>query len=127
MYVEKYFFVVVKECMVVLVKNLQEFLGECIKGLSWMGEEIKEKVFEKLVIFYVKIGYLDKWKDYFFLEIKDDLYWVNIECVNQWSYNEMIGKYGKLVDKDEWYMILQIVNVYYNLMMNEICFLVGIF
>ena len=29
---------------------------------------------------------------------------------NHWSYNEMIGKYGKPVDKDEWYMTHQTVN-----------------
>lgn len=32
--------------MVALVKNLQESLGERIKGLSWMGEETKEKALE---------------------------------------------------------------------------------
>ena len=88
MYVEKYFPAAAKERMVALVKNLQESLGERIKGLSWMGEETKEKALEKLATFHVKIGYPDKWKDYSSLEIKDDSYWANIERANQWSYNE---------------------------------------
>ena len=126
MYVEKYFPAAAKERMVALVKNLQESLGERIKGLSWMGEETKEKALEKLATFHVKIGYPDKWKDYSSLEIKDDSYWANIERANQWSYNEMIGKYGKPVDKDEWYMTPQTVNAYYNPTTNEICFPAGI-
>ena len=126
MYVEKYFPAAAKERMVALVKNLQESLGERIKGLSWMGEETKEKALEKLATFHVKIGYPDKWKDYSSLEIKDDSYWANIERANQWSYNEMIGKYGKPVDKDEWYMTPQTVNAFFNPTTNEICFPAGI-
>lgn len=127
MYVEKYFLVVVKECMVQLVKNLQIVLGECIWNLEWMGDSIKIKVIEKLNFFYVKVGYFDKWRDYIGLNIEKDFYWVNVKCVIEFELDYMLFKVGKLVDRDEWGMILQIVNVYYNLIMNEICFLVGIF
>ena len=126
MYVEKYFPAAAKERMVALVKNLQESLGERIRELSWMGEETKEKAMEKLATFHVKIGYPDKWKDYSSLEIKDDSYWANIERASQWGYNEMIAKYGKPVDKEEWHMTPQTVNAYYNPSTNEICFPAGI-
>ncbi|WP_455592017.1 M13 family metallopeptidase [Bacteroides sp.] len=126
MYVEKYFPAEAKERMVALVKNLQTSLGERIKNLSWMSETTKGKALEKLAAFHVKIGYPDKWKDYSSLDIKDDSYWANIERANQWSYAEMIGKYGKPVDKDEWHMTPQTVNAYYNPTTNEICFPAGI-
>ena len=96
MYVEKYFPAAAKERMVTLVKNLQTSLGERIKGLEWMSEPTKEKALEKLATFHVKIGYPDKWKDYSALEIKDDSYWANIERANEWDYNEMIAKAGKI-------------------------------
>lgn len=126
MYVEKYFPAAAKERMVTLVKNLQNSLGERIKNLPWMSEATKEKALEKLATFHVKIGYPDKWKDYSSLEIKDDSYWANIERANRWSYKEMIGKYGKPVDKEEWHMTPQTVNAYYNPTTNEICFPAGI-
>lgn len=126
MYVEKYFPTTAKERMVGLVKNLQVSLGERIQNLAWMSEATKKKALEKLATFHVKIGYPDKWKDYSSLEIKDDTYWANIERANQWEFNEMISKYGKPVDKDEWYMTPQTVNAYYNPTTNEICFPAGI-
>lgn len=126
MYVEKYFPAEAKERMVALVKNLQTSLGERIKGLGWMSEATKGKAQEKLAAFHVKIGYPDKWKDYSSLEIKEDSYWANIERANQWAHAEMIKKYGKPVDKDEWYMTPQTVNAYYNPTTNEICFPAGI-
>lgn len=126
MYVEKYFPAAAKERMVTLVKNLQTSLGERIKNLAWMSDATKEKALDKLATFHVKIGYPDKWKDYSSLEVKDDSYWANIERANRWQYKEMIDKYGKPVDKEEWHMTPQTVNAYYNPTTNEICFPAGI-
>jgi putative endopeptidase len=122
MYVQKYFPAAAKERMVTLVKNLQESLGERIKALPWMSEPTKEKALEKLAAFHVKIGYPDKWKDYSSLEIKNDSYWDNYKRACLWDYNDMISKFGKPVDKDEWGMTPQTVNAYYNPTTNEICF-----
>lgn len=122
MYVEKYFPAAAKERMMTLVKNLQVSLGERINNLPWMSSETKKKAIEKLKAFHVKIGYPDKWKDYSALDIKKDSYWDNIKRANMWSYNEMIAKAGKPVDKDEWLMTPQTVNAYYNPTTNEICF-----
>lgn len=126
MYAEKYFPAAAKERMVTLVRNLQASLGERIQNLAWMSDATKEKALEKLATFHVKIGYPDKWKDYSSLEIKDDSYWANIERASQWEYKEMINKYGKPVDKEEWHMTPQTVNAYYNPTTNEICFPAGI-
>jgi len=122
MYVEKYFPAAAKERMMTLVKNLQVSLGDRINNLPWMSDETKKKAIEKLKAFHVKIGYPDKWKDYSALVIKKDSYWENMKRANLWSYNEMIAKAGKPVDKDEWLMTPQTVNAYYNPTTNEICF-----
>ncbi len=126
MYVEKYFPAAAKERMVTLVKNLQNALGERIQALEWMSDETKAKALEKLATFHVKIGYPDTWKDYSTLEIKNDSYWANAVRANLWDHAEMVSKFGKPVDKEEWHMTPQTVNAYYNPTTNEICFPAGI-
>ena len=126
MYVEKYFPAEAKERMKTLVANLQEALGERIRGLEWMGDETKAKALEKLSTFYVKIGYPDKWRDYSELEINNDSYWENTKRVSRWSSAYRMSQFGKPVDRDEWFMTPQTVNAYYNPTTNEICFPAGI-
>ena len=126
MYVEKYFPAEAKERMKTLVANLQEALGERIRGLEWMSEETKAKALEKLSTFYVKIGYPDKWRDYSELEIKNDSYWDNMKRVSRWGSAYRMSQFGKPVDRDEWGMTPQTVNAYYNPTTNEICFPAGI-
>ena len=126
MYVEKYFPAEAKERMKTLVANLQEALGERIRGLEWMSEETKAKALEKLSTFYVKIGYPDKWRDYSELEIKNDSYWDNMKRVSRWGSAYRMSQFGTPVDRDEWGMTPQTVNAYYNPTTNEICFPAGI-
>lgn len=126
MYVKKYFPAEAKERMLKLVHNLQESLGERIKGLAWMGDSTKVKALEKLNSFYVKIGYPDKWRDYSKLEIIKDSYYANIQRANRFENAYMFAKAGKPVDKSEWLMTPQTVNAYYNPSTNEICFPAGI-
>lgn len=122
MYVEKYFPAAAKERMVKLVKNLQTALGERIDAQEWMSDSTKIRAHEKLAAFHVKVGYPDKWKDYSKLEIKNDSYWANVCRASEWGFNDMYGRIGKPVDKDEWLMTPQTVNAYYNPSTNEICF-----
>ena len=122
MYVEKYFPAAAKERMVKLVKNLQVALGERIDAQEWMSDSTKVRAHEKLDAFHVKVGYPDKWKDYSNLEVKNDSYWANVCRASEWGYNDMMGRIGKPVDKDEWLMTPQTVNAYYNPSTNEICF-----
>ena len=126
MYVERYFPAEAKDRMKTLVANLQEALGERIRGLEWMGEETKAKALEKLSTFYVKIGYPDEWKDYSTLEIANDSYWENVKRSNLWSAQDRMSRFGKPVDPNEWFMTPQTVNAYYNPTTNEICFPAGI-
>ena len=122
MYVEKYFPAAAKERMVALVKNLQTALGERIQAQEWMSDATKAKALDKLANFHVKVGYPDKWKDYSNLAIENDSYWANICRASKWANDDMYGRLGKPVDKDEWLMSPQTVNAYYNPTTNEICF-----
>ena len=123
MYVEKYFPESDKVRMSQLVENLRTALGQHIDALDWMSDATKAKAHEKLATFAVKIGYPDKWKDYSALEIDPSKsYWENIVAANVWAHNDDVAKYGKPVDRDEWFMSPQTVNAYYNPTTNEICF-----
>jgi len=128
LYVEKYFPAENKARMEQLVKNLQTALAERIDAQEWMSDSTKDYAKEKLATFYVKIGYPNKWKDYSQLDIdpSKSLY-QTMEEVRLWfTKKEVEEKYGKPVDRDEWYMTPQTVNAYYNPTTNEICFPAGI-
>ncbi|MDR0363908.1 MAG: M13 family metallopeptidase [Bacteroidales bacterium] len=126
MYAAKYFPAESKERMLTLVAHLQDALRDRIRSLEWMSAETKEKAFEKLDAFTVKIGYPDKWRDYSALQIRFDSYLENILRSNEFEFDHNMSKAGKPVDRDEWLMTPQTVNAYYNPTTNEICFPAGI-
>ncbi len=128
MYAERYFPESSKKRMEKLVKNLQIALAQRIKEQDWMTPETKIAALEKLMTFYVKIGYPDTWTDMSGLNIDPSKsYYENIrECGRFWSKDNLAKKAGKPVDKDEWQMYPQTVNAYYNPTTNEICFPAGI-
>jgi putative endopeptidase len=126
LYVAKYFTPAAKAYMVGLVNNLKITLGDRIKRLDWMTPETKERALKKLNAFTVKIGYTDKWETYSGLAIDRKDYFGNLRRISTWSYNDMVGRLGKPVDKTEWGMTPPTVNAYYNPPNNEIVFPAGI-
>ncbi|HQV32056.1 MAG TPA: M13-type metalloendopeptidase [Calditrichia bacterium] len=122
LYVAKYFKPEAKARMVDLVSNVRATFGERINGLDWMSAETKTAAVEKLGKFNTKIGYPDKWKDYSGLVIRKDDLIGNLKRSNTFDYQEMLGKLGKPIDRDEWFMTPQTVNAYYSSTMNEIVF-----
>lgn len=128
MYVERYFPASSKERMVKLVRNLQLSLADRIQAQAWMSDKTKVNALNKLLHFYVKIGYPDKWKDYSALTINtDDSYFENKLRINEYKLKDAINRtQGKPVNREEWHMTPQTVNAYYNPVTNEICFPAGI-
>jgi len=87
-----------------------------------MSPETKQEAQAKLAKFAPKIGYPNKWRDYSALAIlKQDLIG-NAMRASTFSYQRMIEKLGKPVDREEWGMTPQTVNAYYNPSKNEIVF-----
>jgi putative endopeptidase len=125
-YVARHFPPRAKELMDDLVANLLEAYRQSIAALDWMGEETKQRAFEKLETFRPKIGYPVKWRDYSTLSIdKGDLVG-NILAIAAFETDRQLRKIGAPVDRDEWFMLPQTVNAYYNPGTNEICFPAGI-
>lgn len=122
LYVEKHFPPESKARMVEMVDYLIAAYADSIQQLDWMGDTTKEQSLVKLSKFTAKIGYPDKWKDYTDLSVLNDDLVGNIKRARTFGHNQNVGKLGKAIDRDEWFMAPQQVNAYYNPGLNEIVF-----
>lgn len=122
LFVEKAFSQKSKQRVNVILDNISAAFKSRLQKLDWMSSETKLKAMDKLAGFTRKLGYPDKWKDYTKLIITENSYFENHLNENQFSFNEMIDKMGKPVDRTEWGMLPQTVNAYYNPQNNEIVF-----
>jgi putative endopeptidase len=125
-YVARHFPPRSKELMDELVGHLLEAYRKSIAALDWMSEETKQRAYEKLDTFRPKIGYPVKWRDYSALAIDAGDLLGNIVGIAAFETDRQLQKIGAPVDRDEWFMLPQTVNAYYNPGTNEICFPAGI-
>ncbi len=122
LYVQNNFKPEAKKRMLTLVDNLEASFKEHISGLEWMSADTKKKALNKLMSFKRKIGYPDKWKTYDGVTIRRNDFYGNVEAAGQWSYQYMVNRLGKPIDRTEWGMTPPTVNAYYNPVNNEIAF-----
>jgi putative endopeptidase len=87
-----------------------------------MTDETRKRALDKLDKFNPKIGYPVKWKDYSKLVTTPDNLLANVAAVNEVEFQRELGKIGKPIDRDEWFMTPQTINAYYNPGLNEIVF-----
>jgi putative endopeptidase len=121
-YVERHFPGEAKAAMDVLVANLVEAYRQSIEKLEWMGEATRARALDKLSKFTPKIGYPVKWRDYSSLEIDASDLIGNVRATSEFEFQRELGKIGKALDRDEWFMTPQTINAYYNPGFNEIVF-----
>ncbi|MET0974201.1 MAG: peptidase M13, partial [Leifsonia sp.] len=121
-YVERHFPAESKTAMDVLVANLVEAYRQSITGLDWMSAETRARALEKLEKFTPKIGFPVKWRDYSALSIQPGDLVANVRATSEFEFNRELGKIGKPLDRDEWFMTPQTINAYYNPGFNEIVF-----
>lgn len=121
-YVARHFPPSHKERMDRLVEALVAAYRESIESLDWMTDETKAKALAKLERFTPKVGYPVKWRDYSALEVDAADLVGNVRRSNAFDQDRELGKIGKPLDRDEWFMTPQTVNAYYNPGMNEIVF-----
>ena len=125
-YVARHFPPRSKAMMDELVANLLAAYRRSISRLDWMTEETKERASEKLDTFRPKIGYPEKFRDYSALKVSRDDLLGNVAAASAFETDRQLAKIGSPVDRDEWFMLPQTVNAYYNPGTNEICFPAGI-
>ena len=121
-YVDRHFPGAAKVAMDDLVANLVEAYRRSIVDLEWMTDETRERALDKLGKFTPKIGYPVKWRDYSTLAIDPDDLVLNIRAIAEFDFQRELGKIGKPIDRDEWFMTPQTINAYYNPGFNEIVF-----
>ena len=119
-YVKDYFSESSKQRYNAMVESIRTAYGERIDRLDWMSPATKAKAHEKLAAVTRKVGYPDKWKDYSALSIGRESFAQNMMNASHWAFNDMVSKYGKPVDRNEWEMYPQTYNAYYNPSNNEI-------
>ena len=122
LYVDEHFPPLAKIRMDVLVANLVAAYRDSISSLDWMGDETRGRALDKLGRFTPKIGYPVVWRDYSRLEVSADDLVGNVRASSAFEFDRELGKIGRPVDRDEWFMTPQTVNAYYNPGMNEIVF-----
>ena len=125
-YVARHFPPESKATILGLVEHLLEAYRRSIESLDWMTEGTKQRAYRKLETFRPKIGYPDVFRDYSALEVVPDDLLANVRAVAAFENDRELRKIGSPVDRDEWFMLPQHVNAYYNPGMNEICFPAGI-
>ena len=121
-YVERHFPEAAKTAMDELVANLVEAYRQSITGLEWMGEDTRTRAIDKLDKFTPKIGYPVRWRNYSSLSIDATDLIGNVRAANEFEFQRELGKIGKELDRDEWFMTPQTINAYYNPGFNEIVF-----
>ena len=125
-YVARHFPPAAKEQMDRLVANLLEAYRRSIAELDWMSEQTKARAYEKLDRFRTKIGFPNEFRDYSALDLSADDLLGNVAATGAFETDRELAKIGSPVDRDEWFMLPQTVNAYYNPGTNEICFPAGI-
>ncbi|MEN9911090.1 MAG: hypothetical protein RLZZ441_658, partial [Actinomycetota bacterium] len=122
LYVERHFPPAAKTQMDLLIANLIEAYRQSISNLEWMSDETKTRALEKLDKFTPKIGYPVCWRDYSSVQVTADDLVGNMFTIARFEFARELGKIGKPLDRDEWFMLPQTVNAYYNPGFNEIVF-----
>ncbi|MDO4910989.1 MAG: M13-type metalloendopeptidase [Corynebacterium sp.] len=121
LYVEKYFPAAHKDAMLELVDYLIKAYHERINNLPWMSAETRARALEKLAKFLPLIGYPDTWRDYSGLNFGTDLM-ANVRAAAAFNHDHEVAKIGKVADRTEWFCPPQMVNAFYNPVVNTITF-----
>ncbi|KQV25957.1 M13 family metallopeptidase [Yonghaparkia sp. Root332] len=121
-YVARHYPPEAKAAMDELIAMLIEAYRQSISELEWMTAETRERALDKLSKFTPKIGYPVRWRDYSSLEVVADDLVANVRAAGEFEFQRELGKIGRPIDRDEWFMTPQTVNAYYNPGFNEIVF-----
>ncbi len=122
LYVERHFSPEAKAAMQALVENLRKALRTNIEKIEWMDEATKAEAYRKLATFRPKVGYPDKWRDYSSVKIVPGDLMANAMALRRYGREDTNRRIGTKPDRDEWAMMPQTVNAYYNSTFNEIVF-----
>ncbi|KAI8975308.1 hypothetical protein BDF20DRAFT_877879 [Mycotypha africana] len=106
------------------------------KEIDWLDETTRKKAIEKVQLIKHKVAYstvtpdvrqpdsIKEYNDGLYVDQKSFYDTENVSAM--WNSRKTWNKFGRKVDKDEWYMSPQTVNAYYSPNSNEIAIPAGI-
>ncbi|TCJ39251.1 M13 family metallopeptidase [Parafrankia sp. BMG5.11] len=110
LYAEKYFPASAKTEIQGMVDNIKTAFANRIEALDWMAPETKAEAKKKVETMAVGVGYPDIWVDYGNLTIDPKNPYASVLAAERAHYQQQLGKIGKPLDKNEWWMNAQLVN-----------------
>jgi len=126
LYVEKMFPPSSKAAVQTMLTNIRNALKNDLKTLPWMTPATRQAALKKLDLMEERIGYPDQWRDYSKLYIDRGSYILNVMRSSEFLTHYELNKIGKPVDKNEWDMLPQQVNAYYDPSRNNLNIPAGI-
>ena len=121
-YVARYFPPEARAQARLMVDNLRKAYASHIASVPWMTQQTKQAAIEKLDAFHAKIGYPNNWRDYSRLVVERADALGNRERAQAFEWQREVARLNQPTDHDEWGMLPQEVNAYYEDMFNEIVF-----
>jgi len=118
-YIERFFPAESKRLVGEMFENIRAELGERIDNLTWMSAETKVAARTKLAKINAKIAYPEKWRDYSALVIGRGSLMGNVVAFRKFDHAQDLARFGKPVDKQEWFTGPQTVNAFYSPSRNE--------
>lgn len=126
LYVEQQFAGESKQIALEMIQNIEAAFQDNLDGLGWMDDETRGRAVEKMQAIVNKIGYPDKWRDYSSLRIERGSHFQNSMAAREFEFRRDQDKVGNPVDRSEWFISPQVVNAFYNPLLNEMVFPAGI-
>ena len=126
LYVARYFPPANKARLQEMANNVVAALDERIQAAAWLSPPSKRAALAKLHATKVKVGYPDRWRDYSGLRIDRGDLVGNVQRARAFGVRFFIGKLGKPMDRDEWYITPQTVDAYGYPPLNDIVFPAGL-
>ncbi len=104
-----------------MVHGISDAFARNVNGYDWMDAATKAKALEKRKKMAYLIGYPANWKTYDFV-VERGAYAKNMLAGRAHEQHYQLGKVGKAVDRNEWFMSPATVNAYYHPLMNHMVF-----
>ena len=125
-YVERHFPASAKADVDAMVRNIVQAFDRRLTRATWLAPATLREARRKVETVTVGIGYPDRWRDYASLEIRRDDAFGNLWRAQEFEYRHQLGKLGRPVDRNEWWLGAHTVNAVFLPLQNAMNFPAGI-
>ncbi len=94
-----------------MIAGIRQAFGADLARIAWMDPRTKARAAAKLQTIAFQIGYPAKWRAYDF-EVDPKNFGVDQLAATRWEVARHLGKIGKPLDKDDWFMSPTDVDAY---------------